>query len=360
MATKDERLTLLSKVAKFVRNPTKDWSELDRPDPEEGGGYDKQALKAMIERKRQNDFVRRREFDQLRKLRNRGDAAQPDEFARPSLFQASSEIDAGGREVTLKKIDEIEAQMSKQWWNNRQQPGGAEGAGLGRQAHRDAVSTTQPPEPSTIAPDSAFELTATADQNADSALQEGNEFAPTEMVGGLDRVASSLNDSGASRAAAKAPMDFSSSDLFAVEGADLRTDPELEEAAIRFANGDDSGAENGLLQALRGEAIEPEVALTWVAALLDLYRATNDPVQFESALLEFDIRFERAKPVWAAIGDRSAPAPVARLPSARRASAAVWESPKELTDQAMEGLRDAMSMHAPPWHIDWSQLVSIT
>ena len=71
MATKDDRPTLLSKMAMFVRNPTKDWAELDRPQPEQESGYDKQALKAMIERKRQNDFVRRREFDQLRKLRSR-------------------------------------------------------------------------------------------------------------------------------------------------------------------------------------------------------------------------------------------------------------------------------------------------
>ncbi|WP_438802375.1 hypothetical protein, partial [Gulbenkiania mobilis] len=31
--------------------------------------YSKQALKEMIERKRRNDFVRKREFDQLRRLR---------------------------------------------------------------------------------------------------------------------------------------------------------------------------------------------------------------------------------------------------------------------------------------------------
>ena len=43
----------LSKVAKFVRHPTKDWSELDQvgveaaPDTEQDKGYDKQALKEM-------------------------------------------------------------------------------------------------------------------------------------------------------------------------------------------------------------------------------------------------------------------------------------------------------------------------
>jgi len=84
MATKDERPGLLSKVAMFVRNPTKDWSELSRVETEPDSTYDKQALKAMIERKRQNDFVRKREFDQLRKLRNR-DPSVTAGVARPSF-----------------------------------------------------------------------------------------------------------------------------------------------------------------------------------------------------------------------------------------------------------------------------------
>ena len=62
---------LLSKVVRFVRNPTTNWSDLDQQDGDRDSGYSKQALKEMIERKRRNDFVRRREFDQLRKLRRR-------------------------------------------------------------------------------------------------------------------------------------------------------------------------------------------------------------------------------------------------------------------------------------------------
>ena len=77
MATKDDRPGLLSKVAKFVRNPTKDWSELDNPDQPQESGYDKQALKAMIERKRQNDFVRKREFDQCASWRNQDQRPWP-------------------------------------------------------------------------------------------------------------------------------------------------------------------------------------------------------------------------------------------------------------------------------------------
>jgi ERCC4-type nuclease len=42
----------------------------------------------MIERKRQNDFIRKREFDQLRKMRSRGVSAVVG-AGRPSVFQSS-------------------------------------------------------------------------------------------------------------------------------------------------------------------------------------------------------------------------------------------------------------------------------
>src|SRR3990167_11347028 len=122
MATKDTSSGLLSKMARFVRNPTKDWSDLDKPEPdtEQENEYGKAALKEMIERKRQNDFVRRREFDHLRKIRRNGPVLRPELAGRPSFFQTSSISNLDERATTLKKIDEIEAQMSKQWWKGKQ------------------------------------------------------------------------------------------------------------------------------------------------------------------------------------------------------------------------------------------------
>ena len=123
---------LLSKVVRFVRHPTVNWSDLDGLDGEQESQYSKQALKEMIERKRRNDFVRKREFDQLRRLRQAelqqasrpgtapvgvpGPAAQGSQFLSSLLSSKSS----GERAVTLKKIDEIEAQMSQQWWRGKQ------------------------------------------------------------------------------------------------------------------------------------------------------------------------------------------------------------------------------------------------
>jgi len=121
---KEESGRLFSKVAKFVRNPLKDWSELDAPAPDSSlpdPAYSREMLKEMIERRQRNDFVRRREFDMLRKLRQREAAAHAFEpTATPSSFNLSSTSEKSeGRAQTLKKIDEIEEQMSQQWWKGR-------------------------------------------------------------------------------------------------------------------------------------------------------------------------------------------------------------------------------------------------
>jgi hypothetical protein len=80
--------------------------------------YSKQMLKEMIERKRRNDFVRKREFDMLRKMRA-ARCWRARTRARPSFFQSSMPSKPDDRATTLKKIDEIEAQMSMQWWKTK-------------------------------------------------------------------------------------------------------------------------------------------------------------------------------------------------------------------------------------------------
>ena len=110
---------LLSKVVRFVRHPTVNWSDLDGLDGEQESQYSKQALKEMIERKRRNDFVRKREFDQLRRLRQAelqqasrpgsapvgvpGPAAQGSQFLSSLLSSKSS----GERAVTLLSLIHI-------------------------------------------------------------------------------------------------------------------------------------------------------------------------------------------------------------------------------------------------------------
>ena len=121
MAKEDSAPGLLSKMVKFVRNPATSWSDLDSVQSEQDESVSKQLLKEMIERKRRNDFVRKREFDMLRKLRKReamvGAGLDPGE--RPSFFQSSMPSRPDDRASTIKKIDEIEAQMSMHWWKTK-------------------------------------------------------------------------------------------------------------------------------------------------------------------------------------------------------------------------------------------------
>lgn len=389
MATKDDRPGLLSKMAMFVRNPTKDWSELERLEPEQESGYDKQALKAMIERKRQNDFVRKREFDQLRKLRSR-DAAAVSSVARPSMFQSSQVTDQDGRVGTLKKIDEIEAQMSQQWWKGKQEAATTtQNADLGAdgQAPIDFLLQTVPSDPTTLSSASGVSYSATvpSDLGLSGSPSGAAEFLPTQMGAGMSpRVSTHVPLTRGSAPAAAAPErssvpgagfaaavpEFSTSGLFAMDASDaMATDPDLEEAAIRFANGDDAGAESGLLEALRGDVALPDAAFSWAAALLDLYRATHNRAGFERAVKEFAAYFDNVVPTWTPIGEVRGSAEGVALPEpvggdvalgAYPDSDAIWECPSELTVQAMESLREAMASSPMPWHIGWSQLVRIT
>ena len=68
---------LFSRVVKFVRSSASGWSDTDMAEAGRDSGYSRQMLKEMIERKRRNDFVRKREFDLLRKLRRAEPAPPP-------------------------------------------------------------------------------------------------------------------------------------------------------------------------------------------------------------------------------------------------------------------------------------------
>ena len=64
MAEPKDTTSFFRKVVKFVANPATEWTDLDAQNDEaRENDYAKGELKAMIERKRRNDFVRKREFD---------------------------------------------------------------------------------------------------------------------------------------------------------------------------------------------------------------------------------------------------------------------------------------------------------
>ncbi len=396
MAEEENRSGLLSKVAKFVRNPTKDWSELDQKEPEAEGGYSKEALKEMIERKRQNDFVRRREFDHLRKLRRREPLGPADQAGRPSFFQSSLTSNHDDRAETLKKIDEIEAQMSRQWWKGKET---ASRAGdfphaPGSQGVRPDAGPTMPPSAADAAStggglpqeDSRFEPTEASSLYPDSPqwadAPPAGEYPPTQLAepaaptlpasfamrqaaaapaaapGG--RAAPASYRAPAPTAAPRAPMGagFSTQRLYAAVPSDTLTDPHLEDAAIRFANGDDSGAEQSLLAALQGGNLRPDLAETWMSALFDLYRATGQQARFDNVALDFANRFGRSAPAWFSMPDllsrsRTSVAPARAASSA--ASAPDWTCPPQLSAAALDELHALMRVPTTVV-LDWAPL----
>ncbi len=337
---KDQNGGLLSKVVKFVRNPTTNWADLDQQESDRESSYSKQMLKEMIERKRRNDFVRKREFDMLRKMRRREALVGQDFAARPSFFQSSMPSKPDDRAMTLKKIDEIEAQMSMQWWKTKNGDSSARSGGfpMSGESIGDISSDPSPLSP----PDGSHY--ARTDPAPLIALKDAGQPAPEEPAAPVNG-----KDSGLSA--------FTASKLTAVEVDELAHDPELEEASIRFANGDDAGAEAGLLEALGSNGTRGGHDETWLT-LFDLYRATGQQERFETAAIDFAGRFGRSAPQWFSIPELvgKMARPGAAAPSAR---ATDWTSPSVLGIQSLAALQAALERVQPPWRLDWSRLAAV-
>ena len=353
---------LLSKVVRFVRNPTVNWTELDSIQDDRESQYSKQMLKEMIERKRRNDFVRRREFDQLRNLRQR-EVLQvhrvEDAAGRPSFFQ-SSMASPDERAVTIKKIDEIEAQMSQQWWKSKQ----------------GADAPTQPgvmPDSSTETSDSAHARAYAPTAPGSLSTPLGNKapvqplFADDSMAigkfGGTDATMHAGHQAVEASFSPDMPM---AAPAPAFEPEEFVHEPDLEEAAIRFANGDHAGAESGLLEVLaQHQQDDPEQQLEIWMTLFDLYRAIGQHDRFDTLAIDFAARFSRSAPMWFSmpelLGMAATPAAGAAVaePVAPMRRDFSWNAPGTLGVSSVAALQASLARSASPWTLSWSRLVSI-
>ncbi len=341
MSKENEPPGLLSKIGRFVRNPLTNWSDLDQPELDKESKYSKQMLKEMIERKRRNDFVRKREFDQLRKLRRREASGALDAAGRPSFFQSSYTTKPDDRAGTLKKIDEIEAQMSQQWWKTKSAPGSAPGRvpsgaiGVGAaQSMPDPRGTTEgqlTPMGSSAGPTSV-----------PSGLEGSRAYAQTVPAGVNDDIEALLaatprTSTGGGALAPDmnlAPPGFNAATLLSDKPGFVH-DPDLEEAAIRYANGDFTGTKEGLRQAVAGQAASAAREETWLT-FFDFHRVMGDQDGFESLAIDFAGRFGRSAPPWL----ETTGAPGARLSSAASGPAMPqeWVCPEVLDLKAIDGL----------------------
>ncbi|WP_288483072.1 STAS domain-containing protein [uncultured Acidovorax sp.] len=362
---------LLSKMVRFVRNPTVQWTELDSLQDDRESQYSKQMLKEMIERKRRNDFVRRREFDQLRKLRQRevlqGHRTE-DASNRPSLFQ-SSMASPDERAVTLKKIDEIEAQMSQQWWKSKQS--GNE-AGETMPLTMPTGETQPAPGPDAQAADArAFAPTAPVTLVSPLAASAAAPTAPSPVAPLFANDSMAVGRFGGVDAALQAEPEVHPSFSPTVPGGVAPVvvqlerfvhDPDLEEAAIRYANGDHEGAESGLLQVLeQHRQDDPEQQLELWMTLFDLYRATGQQDRFESLAIDFAAQYSRSAPLWFSLPDQlglqvSSSDPAGDAPGHREFS---WNAPQRLAVSSIAALQASVERAASPWTLAWSRIAGI-
>jgi len=100
------------RVGSFVKNPTRDWSLTDEQALQEHESLAK--VKAREDQKRQDDFIRKRELDGLRKLRKREatDLGMDDSLQTNVPDLSSQPAPVHDRDETLRKINEIEKSMA--------------------------------------------------------------------------------------------------------------------------------------------------------------------------------------------------------------------------------------------------------
>lgn len=354
--------SFLRKVVRFVANPTTDWSELDAPNSDAGESeYAKTEIKAMIERKRRNDFVRKRELDMLRKIRREG--LSPDQAL---LLGGASNLDPDSRpqsgtrsDSTVKaKIDEIELQMVGQGMRPAAQPSQA-----GQLSTLPGPLDLTPTAPATLALTPTFDDVPEVSQ---AVMQAARNSAP--RMPGQETPA----------AASAAP---------GVQVVEMAHDPELDEAVIAFANADFDQCEACLMALVHPGASRHHHMETWLV-LFDLYRALDIPHKFDHLAVSFAQHFGVSAPQWYSLPRRVAEflerkslaaAPADAPPDAATDAGGTdpdhgpatepgevppalpgWLAPTVLDQDAVAQLRVAILQLPRPWRMDFSALQLIT
>ena len=344
--------------------------------------FDKAEMKAMIERKRRNDYVRKRELDMLRRIRREGLSAEQ----AASLAAQSSRLDDTEARSTQSsmhgsgikaKIDAIERQMV----------GATSGvsAGSGSKAARTAPAV--PPGP----PPPILTTTIYDDEEGDPTVPVGlvSDDEPAQTTGRAARTApmpltldiaadtrTPIDHDGPPNAhdmpatvpaaltaarpqAAAVPghsIDLGNREW--VEVNEVAHDAALDEPVMAFASGDFQACE-AALQAMvgpRGDRRDQEE--TWLV-LFDFYRAIGQQAKFESLTMDYVERFHRSAPQWFSLPRMLADATATPRAEDRMGGSIGWVCPKRLDLESVNRL-DALSMQLPsPWVMGWSDLETI-
>ncbi|MEN9887633.1 MAG: hypothetical protein RL758_2211 [Pseudomonadota bacterium] len=313
MAKADPPGGFLSKVARFVRHPTVDWSELEAPST--GVDEERAALKAALQRKRRNDRVRHHELNTLRELMNRqraeaqaGAAADSASLVPPSVGASSD------KSRTIEQIARIEEQMAAHW---QQRQGSGAGAGATIPARLESGVTVPAHLRARQGGSTTFPMTI------DMVTEDPNLHAPDW-------------DAALSHAT-------------------------VAEAAVRFANGQAAEAQKALRALMAQEGLSP-TARAAAVVLLDILHAGGDLEGFEELAAEYAERFGVPVPAWpqpsGALSGETAAAPAPADRETPAGGVQPWTCPMLLDASAVESLQHlTASSNGTKW-LDWTHLVS--
>ena len=363
----------LRKVARFVANPTTDWAELNSRQSVRTE-LDKTELKAMVERKRRNDFVRKREFDMLRRMRREG--LTPEQLA---AIGTSSRVDDTGlaladvsarpeggvtakinhieREMVGDPLDALPARRTRSGAASRwAEVSGASVSPAGGSRSflpaRDAGSW-QATDPAPLGQARQREATpGTSEGPRAPAL--GEPVPLTAPVSRLGAQASTFAPDDLLPAVGL-PHDDSNSEAGAASPRSPAHDPALDETVIAFANADFDLCEKSLRDMVAPGGPREAWPETWLV-LFDLFRATGQHERFEALAFEYARRLARSAPTWyslpkavaEALSDDQPPAP------AMSAGQVGWACPPWLDARAVSSLRSQVMQLPQPWVLDWS------
>jgi ABC-type transporter Mla MlaB component len=344
MSEPKDNPSFFRKVVKFVANPATDWANLGATTQDENGTeVAKSELKAMIERKRRNDFVRKREFDMLRRVRREGLTSE--QLASLGGSSRLDDSETRQNDSSIKpdsgvkaKIDEIEQQM----------------------VGENFISPVRrPPEFY-----NATTQAATMPHAPSAAASLHDDAASPERL----RAAASLSPSAATMGPGMSPLSpsvhgdigGSFADPFAVEVSEVVHDPELDEAVIAFANADFDLCDQALsrLTGVGGE--RSQHAETWLVRF-DLYRATGQQQKFESLALDYAQQFGWSAPQWYSLPKLVAEAAGSdeRPPRSSIDGQVGWVCPAVLDADGVAQLSSQTLQMPLPWVFDWSALEQI-
>lgn len=355
--TKDGE-SFFRKVARFVANPTTDWAEINsrQDDPEADAA--KAELRAMVERKRRNDFVRKRELDMLRRIRREG--LTPEQLAALG-GHATSGIDELGRiseingsQTSIKsKIDQIEQQMVGESFAPTQVQGQHPPAFFETSTRPVNFNATQPADPIGARSPAFAPPPATVDR-----LDLSPAPASAQMGSGLSPQSAGAAAPIPELKAAIPTLNFHVADPSDVEVNEVVHDADLDEAVIAFANGDYEHCERSLSELTREGGSRHTHADTWLV-LFDLYRATGQQAKFEHLANDYAQQFGLSSPQWFSLPKLVAEAVQQERAPRGHSNTVAWSCPEYLDVDGVLQMRSRCENLPLPWVLDFQNLRQI-